>query len=202
MSRIFWDTNLFIYLIEDYGPFSERVAALRRRMIERNDQLLTSALTLGEVLVRPFEVGDEALAEQYRQSLTSGATRAPDLLFRQLYSHLIGAHSLHPLARRPLPSRRFNVPNRHSPTQFVHVRVKNRSARSIVYELPVAPGFHQTGACQLLEMMRDRRLSDGKASAQTPTSNLGLLRDVLENLEPSRIGQRLCDPLELLGIHG
>lgn len=74
MSRIFWDTNLFIYLIEDYGQFSERVAALRRRMIERKDQLLTSALTLGEVLVRPFEVGDEALAEQYRQSLTTGAT--------------------------------------------------------------------------------------------------------------------------------
>ena len=47
MSRIFWDTNLFIYLIEDQTEHAERVASLRRRMIERGDELLTSALTLG-----------------------------------------------------------------------------------------------------------------------------------------------------------
>ena len=74
MSRIFWDTNLFIYLIEDYGKFSDRVVALRQRMLERGDQLFTSSLTLGEVLVKPFEVGDEDLAEQYRQAITAGAT--------------------------------------------------------------------------------------------------------------------------------
>lgn|SRR5262245_44756219 len=74
MSRIFWDTNLFIYLIEDSDGLSERVATLRRRMIERGDQLFTSSLTVGEVLVKPFEVGDEGLAEQYRQSISTGAT--------------------------------------------------------------------------------------------------------------------------------
>ena len=31
MSRIFWDTNLFIYLFEDKGGQSERVAALANR---------------------------------------------------------------------------------------------------------------------------------------------------------------------------
>ena len=51
MSRIFWDTNLFIYLFEDHSPRSQHVAALRERMLERNDQLCTSTLTLGEVLV-------------------------------------------------------------------------------------------------------------------------------------------------------
>ena len=55
MSRIFWDTNLFIYLIEDHGELSERVAKLRKRMIERNDDLYTSTLTLGEILVKPLE---------------------------------------------------------------------------------------------------------------------------------------------------
>src|SRR5712671_2579513 len=74
MSRIFWDTNLFIYLIEDYGKLSERVAVIRQRMLERGDQLFTSSLTLGEVLVKPFDVGEEKLAEHYRHAISSGAT--------------------------------------------------------------------------------------------------------------------------------
>lgn len=32
MSRIFWDTNLFIYLFEDYKNLSKRTIAIRRRM--------------------------------------------------------------------------------------------------------------------------------------------------------------------------
>ena len=55
MSRIFWDTNLFIYLLEDKGELTERVVSLRERMAERSDELLTSTLTVGEILVRPFE---------------------------------------------------------------------------------------------------------------------------------------------------
>ena len=57
VSRVFWDTNLFVYLVEDRGERAERVSTLRRRMIERDDELLTSALTLGEVLVKPKEAG-------------------------------------------------------------------------------------------------------------------------------------------------
>jgi len=74
MSRIFWDTNLFIYLIEDYGKFSDRVSVLRERLLMRGDRLFTSSLTLGEVLVKPLEVGDPGLAEQYRQAISGGAT--------------------------------------------------------------------------------------------------------------------------------
>jgi len=77
MSRIFWDTNLFIYLIEDYGELSARVAGLRRRMLERQDQLYTSTLTLGEVLVKPTETGHQELREQYRQALEAAAVLVP-----------------------------------------------------------------------------------------------------------------------------
>jgi hypothetical protein len=49
--------------------------------------------------------------------------------------------------------------------------------------------------------MRDSCLPDRKAPAQPLAADLGLLRDVLEDLEPSRIGQRFGDPLELLGLH-
>jgi predicted nucleic acid-binding protein len=74
MSRIFWDTNLFIYLFEDYGGLSEQVETLRRRMIARGDQLFSSALTLGEVLVKPSEKGDERLKQSYWEALTQAAT--------------------------------------------------------------------------------------------------------------------------------
>ena len=77
MSRIFWDTNLFIYLIEDYGDLSERVAALRKRMLSRNDQLYTSGLTLGEVLVKPTEAGNEDLRQQYEAAIVTGAVVIP-----------------------------------------------------------------------------------------------------------------------------
>lgn len=74
MSRIFWDTNLFIYLFEDYGGLSREVVTLRRRMIARGDQLFSSALTLGEVLVKPTEKGDERLKHSYWEALTQAAT--------------------------------------------------------------------------------------------------------------------------------
>lgn len=77
MSRIFWDTNLFIYLIEGFGVLSDRVVELREQMLSRGDQLFTSTLTLGEVLVKPREAGDEGLARQYEAALTTGARVVP-----------------------------------------------------------------------------------------------------------------------------
>ncbi len=77
MSRVFWDTNLFIYLLEDYKDLSQKTAALRRRMIERGDQLLTSTLTLGEVLVGPMRVGNQATCREYEELLSKGAVLIP-----------------------------------------------------------------------------------------------------------------------------
>jgi len=50
MSRIYWDTMLFIYWLEENPNFGKRVDAIWSRMQERNDQLITGALALGEVL--------------------------------------------------------------------------------------------------------------------------------------------------------
>jgi len=72
MSRVFWDTNLFIYLVEAHPKYSQRVVDLRRRMLKRRDQLYTSALTLGEVLVKPVETGNEALRRSYERAMTTG----------------------------------------------------------------------------------------------------------------------------------
>ncbi len=77
MSRIFWDTNLFIYLFEDYGELSKSVATLRRSMLERGDQLVTSTLTLSEILVKPLERGEDELARKYEQTITATSQMLP-----------------------------------------------------------------------------------------------------------------------------
>jgi len=77
MSRIFWDTNLFIYLFEEYGELSKRVQAIRRKMLERGDQLLTSTFTLGELLVKPMEKGALDLSKKYEEALTRSALLIP-----------------------------------------------------------------------------------------------------------------------------
>lgn len=69
MSRIFWDTNLFIYLLEEYGEFTALTRTLAERMRARQDQLFTSTLTLGEVSVKPLERGDLALASRFEDVL-------------------------------------------------------------------------------------------------------------------------------------
>jgi hypothetical protein len=57
MSRIFFD------LVEDEGKRGAAVKRLLHRMSERRDELLTSATTLGEVLVKPVSCGDTAWAD-------------------------------------------------------------------------------------------------------------------------------------------
>lgn len=66
MAQIFWDTNLFIYLFEQNLTFGEKVRELRRRMLTRGDHLITSALTVGEVLTRPVRDADDEAIRRYR----------------------------------------------------------------------------------------------------------------------------------------
>ncbi len=77
MSRVFWDTNLFIYFLEGSNQLSADTRRLRRSMLARGDQLLTSALTLGEVLVKPLEQGDRVLGARYEDAITKPASLLP-----------------------------------------------------------------------------------------------------------------------------
>jgi predicted nucleic acid-binding protein len=95
MSRIFWDTNLFIYLFEDYGRLSKAVVELRRNMLVRGDQLLTSALTLGEILVKPAEEGNDDLCRKYEEAITRSSLVLPfDLRAARLYASIRRDRSL------------------------------------------------------------------------------------------------------------
>lgn len=75
MTRIFWDTGLFLYLFEG-GHRADDVKRLRERMIARDDRLFTSSLTMAEVLVRPMEAGTD-VATRYEAAITRVATIVP-----------------------------------------------------------------------------------------------------------------------------
>ena len=57
MSRIYWDSMLFIYWLEGNPQFGKRVDAIWSRMQERNDQLITGALAFGEVFAGAYRRG-------------------------------------------------------------------------------------------------------------------------------------------------
>lgn len=97
MSRVFWDSNLFIYLLESHGPHFELVTNLRKAMLSRGDQLLTSAFTLGEVLVKPFERHDEELARKYMDAIATAAITIDfDVRAARIYARLRSNRSLRP----------------------------------------------------------------------------------------------------------
>jgi predicted nucleic acid-binding protein len=97
VSRVFWDTNLFIYLLEDAGPQSDRVAALRERMLERADELCTSTLTLGEVLVKPVEQDNDDLRQRYEDVLSRTARLVEfDRAAARLYAEIRRNRSIRP----------------------------------------------------------------------------------------------------------
>ena len=73
MSKVFFDTNLFIYMFEGLEPYRSRVLEIRKRMIDRGDQIVTSAMTLGEVLVKPTKLGQASLIEEYDRAIRSTA---------------------------------------------------------------------------------------------------------------------------------
>ena len=73
MARIFWDTNLFIYLFEHNPQWSARVIEFRQRMVARRDQLLTSYLTVGEALTKPRETGNSVLEKSYLNFFVHGS---------------------------------------------------------------------------------------------------------------------------------
>jgi predicted nucleic acid-binding protein len=67
MSRIYWDTMLFVYWLEDHPRYAKRVRHILSKMKERRDQLCTSSFTVGEILVGPYKMGASETTRQIRE---------------------------------------------------------------------------------------------------------------------------------------
>lgn len=64
------DTAIFIYFIEEDARFLPQILPLFREADQGRRELVTSALTLLEVLVVPYRAGNRQLAEHYEALLT------------------------------------------------------------------------------------------------------------------------------------
>ena len=75
MSRIYWDTMLFVYWLEENPQFGKRVDAIWSRMQERNDELITGALALGELLAGAYKRGaDKQRIQDVRTAFESAVS--------------------------------------------------------------------------------------------------------------------------------
>ncbi len=95
MSKVFFDTNVFIYMFEGSEPNRSRVLEIRKRMLDRGDRIVTSAMTLGEVLVRPTKLGQTSLIEQYDRAIRSTSQVVSfDAQIAWRYASLRATHSI------------------------------------------------------------------------------------------------------------
>ncbi len=69
MSRIYWDTMLFIYWLEEHPTYVDRLRQILARMEARGDQLCSSAFGVGELLAGAMRRGDRELADAIRQAM-------------------------------------------------------------------------------------------------------------------------------------
>jgi predicted nucleic acid-binding protein len=58
MSRVYWDTMIFVYVLESHPEFGDPVLQAYKNLIQRGDTICTSVFTLGEILVKPKAAGD------------------------------------------------------------------------------------------------------------------------------------------------
>jgi predicted nucleic acid-binding protein len=64
------DTSIFIYFIEEHPLFLPLITPLFKEVQEGRKELVSSALTLLEVLVVPYRSGNQLLASRYEELLT------------------------------------------------------------------------------------------------------------------------------------
>jgi predicted nucleic acid-binding protein len=98
MSRIYWDTMLFVYWLEDHPQHASRVQEIFETMEQRGDTLCTSAFTLGELLVGPRKQNASDLAAQIGAFLRSPAVQLMPFTEEtaERYASIRAAHRITP----------------------------------------------------------------------------------------------------------
>ena len=65
-KKVFFDTNLFIYLIEENPIYFNQINKLIKFLMDNNYQIVTSTLTLGEILTKPYKDNRMDLVQEYK----------------------------------------------------------------------------------------------------------------------------------------
>ena len=98
MSRIYWDTMLFVYWMEGHPQYGRRVQEIHRKMEERGDTLCTSAFVLGELLVKPYKLKKMDLTRAIRDFFQSSEIEVLpfDMEAAELFARIRAEHNVSP----------------------------------------------------------------------------------------------------------
>jgi uncharacterized protein len=98
MSRIYWDTMLFVYLLEADPQFGPRVSGMYEEMMLREDRLCTSIFTVGEVLVGPQKRGGNEVVSRLKNYFNRNEIELIPFTIdtADLYSRIRAAHAVPP----------------------------------------------------------------------------------------------------------
>lgn len=66
-NRVYLDTNLLIYAVEEIAPYAAQIKPLLQAADRGEARLVTSLLALAETLVMPCRKGDQTLINAYRE---------------------------------------------------------------------------------------------------------------------------------------
>ena len=72
MSKVYWDSMVFIYLLEGNPQFLPKVQRILEQIEKRGDALVTSVFTLGEVLRGPRRAGASQVVATIKSYFGSG----------------------------------------------------------------------------------------------------------------------------------
>jgi len=98
MSRIYWDTMLFVYYLEGHSDFGPRVRQIHQEMSRRGDVLCTSVFTAGELLVRPQKLKAYEKIKELREYFDSDEIELVpfSLATAEVYSRIRAENSVLP----------------------------------------------------------------------------------------------------------
>lgn len=73
MTRVYWDSMLFIYILEGNSTFGPKVRKILNRVVSRGDTLCTSVFAIGEILTGPRRKGSVSGVDAVKNYFLSGA---------------------------------------------------------------------------------------------------------------------------------
>jgi uncharacterized protein len=73
VTRVYWDSMLFVYLLEANPVFGPKVRGILNQIVHRGDALSTSVFSIGEILTGPRKRASVSGVDAVKKYFLSGA---------------------------------------------------------------------------------------------------------------------------------
>jgi predicted nucleic acid-binding protein len=83
-DRIYLDTNVWIYAVESYPAFIQKLTDFFERVDQNQYVAITSELSLAETLVKPIKDNDQARQEAYKRAIVNRSNVSVVPILREL----------------------------------------------------------------------------------------------------------------------